>query len=274
MISRYRSASVCGSRIITAISVVILVSLCSACYSVVERNDLLGTWEARDGSQTAQLRFHGDGTLELENVPTAAVFERGRSDELDWTDVVDVDAHWFFSEASSEQFSQGMISVSVEQDGDVGSLSLRPQSDQLHLYYGDVEAGRYLEFSKMDGPATPFPSTLGRAELSGTWSSQGAGELQLMEDGTFSITDIPTTVLSDWVTVDQDQDVTDLSGQWSFREQPLPLDDTADVMLSFDPEHHAQDGSFFSWFPSLENTDGGLSLQLHSLGLRWEREDQ
>lgn len=257
-----------------AISVVILIALCSGCYSVVERNDLLGTWEARDGSQTAQLRFHGDGTLELENVPRATVFERGRSDELDWTDVVDIDAHWFFTEAASDQISQGMVSVSVEENGEVGSMSLRPQSDQLHLYYGDVEAGRYLEFSKVDGPATPLPSTLGRDQLRGTWSSQGAGELHLMEDGTFSITDIPVTILADWVTIDQDDGVTDLNGQWSFTEQPLPLDDTANVMLSFDPKYHAQDGSFFSWFPSLEGTDRGLSLQLHSLGLRWELKDR
>lgn len=148
-----------GFRIVVAISVVLLVSLCSACYPVVQRNDLLGTWEARDGDQIAQLRFDGDGTLELKNVPSAAVFERARSNDLDWTDVVNADGHWSFTEATSEPFSQAMISATVERGDDGGSLSLSPQSNQLHLYYGDVESDLHLAFSKVDGPATPFPST-------------------------------------------------------------------------------------------------------------------
>lgn len=113
-----------------------------------------------------------------------------------------------------------------------------------------------------------------RDELLGTWSSQSAGELRLMRDGSFSITNIPVTALTDWVVADQDDGVTDLSGHWMFAEEPLPLGDAADVMLSFDSEHRGRDGSFFTWFPSLKSTAGGLSLQLDSIELRWDLDDQ
>lgn len=258
-------------RAIAGASALVMIGLCAACYSTVERNDLVGAWEARADGHSVGLNLHGDGTLTGEGVPRAALTgPRISSDEeaLDWADTVDFTARWAFSEASSASFSQGSVSVQFDNPDAAWGMSLVASTDELDLYYGNVELGQHLTFDEREPAATPIPATLSRTALVGTWSSANAGTLDLSDDGAFTLANVPEP-LSAFLNLNGSRNLT---GSWLFEEQVLPLSEQTTVLLSVSSDYRTSSGSFVSFAPALKATDDGYVLEFHAGEFHWVKD--
>lgn len=259
-----------------ALALAVMVALlattsCGASTQPSERTEVLGTWESQSHGHVAQIELHGDGTAEVRNLPRATVV-RIESQSLDWDDSVSASGEWSFREPDSQPYSQAFIRVNLKDiEGSDESMQLHPWSGgKLLVYYGDVEVGAHLTFVLEEGAPTPSPETVSRQDLVGHWSSDNEGQLWLKEDGTFELTGIPLSqVAVDPSEVSEDVRV-DLHGQWSFREEPLPLGPLASVSLHFLDLDGREPEVFGSMFPSLQEIEGGFALQLSDGLPRWE----
>ncbi|WJS89924.1 hypothetical protein [Microbacterium testaceum] len=246
-----------------------LALMCSACSRVIHRDDVIGTWEARDGDHVAQLVLHGDGTLDARGVPRAAVSDFpdvDREVELSWTDTVAFSGRWYFSEATSESFDTGDVYATDIVGADNVSLHAAPGG--LALQYGYVERGQTLEFRLSDEAPTPVPATLSRMDLLGTWRSDDAGTLTLSDDGTFTLTDAPPPLTTQLDLPGSSP----LFGQWSVPQTVLPLDEDAYVVLSFDVAFLTADGSFVTALAKITPTGDGYRLGFRDDRFEWVRE--
>lgn len=256
-----------GLRVANVLSAIVLggtVTALAACVPLSpspppNRSDMLGVWEARADGHVVSLELHGDGTIQIDEVPRA-VFHRDASDALGWGDIVDVAGTWSFTEPGDET-SEAHINVLTDETAGGEWLTLYPRSGGLHLYYGDVEAGRHLTFAMLAAATTPPPATVSRADLVGAWTSPTDGELQLSGDGTFEISGGPATFLTNTDADGTDTPITP-SGQWHFEEEVVPLDPETYVMLSFEGTYGESD-TFVTKFLKLEKDRRALSLGFH-----------
>ncbi len=233
------------------------------------RDEVLGRWEAHEDGHTATIDLHGDGTIEIDNVPRA-VIQRDTADELDWSNTLDVGGEWSFSEAEDKAFSEALISALLDEPSGGQWLTLYPRSGGLHLYYGDVELSDHLFFELVDRHSTPAPETISRADLTGDWRSSASGVLRLNEDGTFQIDAAPAAFVTYTDDVGDQTPITP-AGQWYFAEETVPLDpESAYVSLSFEGMYGPA-STGVTKFIQLQETETGLSLTFHDEA-RWEKD--
>lgn len=268
MTSPLRSLHARALGALTTIALLSVITGCGPALPTPTRDGILGSWEAHEGDHTVRIELHGDGMVQIEDVPRA-VLER-ETDELDWDDTVDLSGEWTFSEATDEPYSEALISVTLDEASGSQWLSLYPRGGGLHLYYGDVENSSHLFFNLTRAAPTAGPETISRTDLVGEWGSSSSGMLTLRGDGTFEIEGAPAVFVTYVDDAGEETPITP-SGQWHFTESTLPLDPVkSSVMLSFEGMYGPLQ-SFVTKSVELQESDGALSLSFHD-EVRWEKD--